>query len=106
MKSGISLASFAIAAASLFTASSAQTYMTGISKYGAHSLVPDTILPYYAIKNYPVMDFNSHDLRCRTTETDVSQTSTKVFKIDKAGTNVTLYWEPTSKTIVTKESSP
>ncbi|KAJ1803468.1 hypothetical protein LPJ56_005883, partial [Coemansia sp. RSA 2599] len=98
MKSGISLSSIILAAASLLSTSSAQTYMTGISKYGATGLTPNTILPYYAIKNFPVMDFESEDLRCRTTETDISQTGTTVFKVAKAGDTVTLYWDPDSKT--------
>ncbi|KAJ1879713.1 hypothetical protein LPJ57_002678 [Coemansia sp. RSA 486] len=106
MKPVISFASAALFAASLFQTISAQTYMTGLGKYGSHNYVPNTILPYYAVKNYPVMDFNSNDLRCRTTETDVTQTDTQVFQIDKTGTNVTLYWEPESKTIVTKEPLP
>ncbi|KAJ2856513.1 hypothetical protein J3B02_001555, partial [Coemansia erecta] len=56
--------------------------------------------------NFPVMDFESDDLRCRTTETDISVTGTKVFQVANAGDTITLYWDPDSKTIVTKESSP
>ncbi|KAJ1820782.1 hypothetical protein LPJ75_000865 [Coemansia sp. RSA 2598] len=80
--------------------------MTGISMYGASDLTKNTILPYYSIKNFPVMDFDSDDLRCRTSETDISQTGTTVFKVAKAGDTVTLYWEPDSKTIVSAKGGP
>ncbi|KAJ1813272.1 hypothetical protein LPJ56_003505 [Coemansia sp. RSA 2599] len=106
MKSGISLASLFFFAANFARPGSAQTYMTGISKYGDTSAAGNTILPYYSIKNFPVMDFDSDDLRCRTSETDISQTGTEVFKVAKAGDTVTLYWEPDSKTIVTAKDEP
>ncbi|KAJ2850986.1 hypothetical protein J3B02_003613 [Coemansia erecta] len=106
MKSGISFASIVFFAATLLETSNAQTYMTGISSYGATSAVSNTILPYYAIKNFPVMDFDSGDLRCRTTETDISVTKTKVFQVAKAGDTITLYWDAESKTIVTKDNKP
>ncbi|KAJ2697988.1 hypothetical protein FB645_005769 [Coemansia sp. IMI 203386] len=106
MKSGISLGSIMFAAASIVRTGYAQTYMTGISMYGASGPTENTILPYYAIKNFPVMDFDSNDLRCRTTETDVSETGVKVFQVAKAGDTITLYWDPESKTIVTTEPEP
>ncbi|KAJ2697989.1 hypothetical protein FB645_005770 [Coemansia sp. IMI 203386] len=68
------------------------------------SAVANTILPYYAIKNFPVMDFESDDLRCRTTETYISETKTTVLKVSNAGDTITLYWDSNSKTMVTTKS--
>ncbi|KAJ2697987.1 hypothetical protein FB645_005768 [Coemansia sp. IMI 203386] len=106
MKSGISLATFTFFAASLARLANAQTYMTGISMYGAGSGDSKSLLPYYSIKNFPVMDFDSDDLRCRTSETDISVTGTEVFQVANAGDTITLYWDPDSRTIVTQNSEP
>ncbi|KAJ1879714.1 hypothetical protein LPJ57_002679 [Coemansia sp. RSA 486] len=106
MKSGFSFASVVFFAISLLKVTSAQTYMTGINNYGEISPADNTILPYYAIKNFPVMDFDSNDLRCRTPETDISVTKTNVIKVAKAGDTITLFWDPESRTMVTDSNEP
>ncbi|KAJ2597032.1 hypothetical protein GGF39_003215, partial [Coemansia sp. RSA 1721] len=67
----------------LLKVTSAQTYMAGIDNYGEISPADNTILPYYAIKNFLVMDFDSNDLRCRTPETDHSHIADLVNEFSK-----------------------
>ncbi|KAJ2717902.1 hypothetical protein GGI07_005921 [Coemansia sp. Benny D115] len=89
-----------VAACALLTAQ-AQTYIDGANVKGAEGMYNEKcVFPAYAIRSFPVLDPDSEDLRCRSTDVEADVQALEV----KAGDDVVTYWRADSRSIITTDT--